>query len=151
LRIKFYDKDEPTRIAKTGKWLMFIGAIPLLIELFLLTLANGVPIDMLVVWFEIMPNIGVIILIGLVILLAGWILSKHKKWLTGELELTTNSLEIAGEHKISILYERLHELYNFRNNPTAMRIKSTLYNSLIINFETEAEQQETMERLKNVI
>ena len=130
---------------------MFIGAIPLLIELFLLTLSNGIPIDMLVVWFEIMPNIGVIILFGLVILLTGWILSKHKKWMNGEVKLTNNSIEISGEQNITILFERLNELYNFSNNPNRLRIKSTLYNSLIINFETEKEQRETMELLKNVI
>ena len=71
--------------------------------------------------------------------------------MNGELELTNNSIEISGEQNITILFERLNELYNFSNNPNRLRIKSTLYNSLIINFETEKEQRETMELLKNVI
>ena len=71
--------------------------------------------------------------------------------MNGELELTNNSIEISGEQNITILFERLNELCNFSNNPNRLRIKSSLYNSLIINFETEEEQRETMELLKNVI
>ncbi len=130
---------------------MIIGATPLAIQIFLLTLANGIPMDMLIVWYEIMPNITELILIGLLFLLIGWILSRHKKWLNGELELTSTSIEISSEHKITILFERLIELYNFRKNPNRLRIKSTLYDSLIINFETAEEQRETLKQLKNVI
>jgi len=130
---------------------MISGATPLAIQIFLLTLANGIPMDMLIVWYEIMPDITELILIGLLFLLIGWILSQHKKWLNGELELTNNSIEISSEHKITILFERLIDLYNFRKNPNQLRIKSTLYDSLIITFETEEEQRETMEQLKNVI
>ena len=130
---------------------MFIGAIPIVIEFFLLSLANGLPIDMLVVWFEIMPDTTLIILIGLVILLTGWLLSKHKIWLNGELKLTDNSVEITGDEKTSILFERLNELYSFRKNPNRMRIKSVLYNNLIIDFETQSDQETTLEKLTDVI
>lgn len=105
----------------------------------------------MIFWFNMLPTFHLINAVGLTMLVGGFLLSKHRDWLNGELELTDTSLEISGELKISILFERLDELYNFKNNSNRMGIKSTLYNSLIINFETETEQRRIMERLKKVI
>ncbi len=89
-------------------------------------------------------------MIGLTIVLIGWLLSLLK-WRTGELHLMDNSLTIESKVTVIIPYDSNVELYELHKHREQLRIKSRIYSSLTLKFDSEEQQNNITEKLQDVI
>ena len=80
----------------------------------------------------------------------GWLLCQLK-WRTGELHLTDNSLTIESNVTVIIPYDSNVELYELHKHREQLRIKTRIYNSLTLKFDSEEQQNNIAEKLENVI